>query len=76
MSTSAHLLKRHGAKRIYAYATHGLFTGDAIETLKQSVIQKIIVTNTCQLPKNVKEAFPDGRVTQVSAGLLISETIR
>jgi ribose-phosphate pyrophosphokinase len=76
MASSANLLKKHGARKIYGYAVHGVFTGDCKETIKKSVLQKIIVTNTIQLPEDIRESFPDKRVTQASVGLLLSEAIR
>lgn len=39
-------LKKKGANKVYAFATHGLFSGNAFETIKNSTIEKIIVTNT------------------------------
>ena len=34
------LLKSKGAKEIYVFATHGLFSGDAVEKLKILLFQK------------------------------------
>lgn len=62
MNRSAELLKRNGAKKIYAYATHGIFADNAVDSLKKSVISKIITSNSLTIPTEVKEAFPDGRI--------------
>ena len=35
---------------VYAAATHGVFSGPAIDRLKNSVISKVVVTNTLPLP--------------------------
>ena len=41
----------HGAPpRCYAVATHGVLSGPAIDRLKNSVITKVVVTNTLPLP--------------------------
>lgn len=40
------LLKEHGAADIYVFATHGIFSGNALERLANAPIQKCIVTNT------------------------------
>src|SRR5690606_26119371 len=37
---------KHGARRIYAFATHGLFSGDAGDKLTQASLEKIVVSNT------------------------------
>lgn len=42
------LLKSKGAKCIYVFATHGLFSKNAIERINQSNIDKVIVTNTVE----------------------------
>lgn len=39
-------LKQHGAKKVYAYATHTLFTENAFKNIKESGVDKIITTNT------------------------------
>lgn len=40
------LLKKNGAKQIYAIAAHGLFVGGAKEKLRRIGIEKIVVSNT------------------------------
>ena len=43
---AANLLKEHGAKEIYAGATHGILVGPAIERIEKSPIKELVVTNT------------------------------
>ncbi len=43
---SADILLKKGAKEIYVAATHGLFSGNALQRLEKSKIKKIIITNT------------------------------
>lgn len=47
---AAEQLVDHGAAAVHAAATHGLFSGPAIDRLKNSVIDKVVVTNTLPLP--------------------------
>lgn len=47
---AAEQLHQKGAARILAATTHGVFSGPAIDRLKNSVIEKIVVTNTLPLP--------------------------
>ena len=46
---AASILKAHGAKEIYAGATHGVLVGPAIERIKNSDIKELVVTNTIPL---------------------------
>ena len=43
---AASIVYKHGAKEIYAGATHGVFAGSAIEKIKNSPITEVVVTNT------------------------------
>ena len=47
---AAEQLMERGANEIYALATHGVLSGPAIDRFKNSVISKVIVTNTLPLP--------------------------
>eukprot|EP00494_Astrolonche_serrata_P034269 UN34538 len=42
-------LKKWGANRIYAFATHGLFSGPAISRINDSNFEKVVVTNSVPL---------------------------
>ena len=43
---AANILKEHGAKEIYAGATHGILVGPAIERIEKSPIKELVVTST------------------------------
>lgn len=56
-------LKTFGAKKIFAYATHGLFNDPACDNIEKSKIDQIIVTNSIPLSDKVKERLEKtGRV--------------
>lgn len=69
---AADILKQNGAKNIFAFATHGVLSGKAIENINKSVIEKVIITNTIPLDKDKKTS----KIIQLSVGTLIAETIR
>ncbi|HSX46160.1 MAG TPA: ribose-phosphate diphosphokinase [Candidatus Saccharimonadia bacterium] len=43
---AADMLKERGAKTIHGLATHGIFSGDALEKIEGSAFEKVVVTNT------------------------------
>lgn len=46
LTQGAAVLKKHGARHIYAAITHGILSGDSIESIRQSDITEVIVSNT------------------------------
>jgi ribose-phosphate pyrophosphokinase len=68
---AADLLRAHGATDVWAMATHGVLSGPAIERLKNSSIERVILTNTLPLP-------PDKQLPQIevlSIAPLIAEAL-
>ncbi len=49
---AATVLKEKGAKEVYAVATHGVFSGDAVNRLNNSIIKEVVVTNS--IPNETK----------------------
>ncbi|KAL9032067.1 MAG: hypothetical protein Q9214_008124, partial [Letrouitia sp. 1 TL-2023] len=46
ITRAAKLLKKEGATKVYALITHGVLSGDAIERINASALDKVIVTNS------------------------------
>lgn len=46
ITRAAKLLKKEGAARVYALVTHGILSGDAIDRINASALDKVVVTNT------------------------------
>ena len=46
---AAEVLKERGAKRVYAYCTHPVFSGPAIERIAGSQLDEVVITNTIPL---------------------------
>src|ERR1700730_11130806 len=58
LKAAAKTVKEEGAARVYAAATHGVFSGDAFENLKTSALEEIVVTDTIPVspdrPANIR----------------------
>ncbi|PJC42655.1 MAG: hypothetical protein CO040_03435 [Candidatus Pacebacteria bacterium CG_4_9_14_0_2_um_filter_36_8] len=51
----AKMLKEQGAKEIHFLATHGVFTGDALESLAKSMVDSVTVTNSIERTEQFKK---------------------
>lgn len=51
---AAHALMDAGAKGVYAACVHGLFVGEALETLAHSPLRKVLVTDSIALRDEVR----------------------
>jgi len=70
---AAQALKRDGAHRVVAYATHPVLSGKAVENIAGSELDELVVTDT--IPLNVAgHACPKIRVLSISG--MLAETIR
>ena len=54
MSEAIKVLKKMGAKRVLAAATHPLLSGEAVDRLVASDIDEVVVTNTVEIPEERK----------------------
>ncbi len=70
---AAEVLKERGAKSVYAYCTHPILSGPAIERIANSALDEAVVTNTIPLTEAGK-ANP--KIRQLSVAFLFAETIR
>jgi len=67
----AQFLKERGAKKVYACATHGIFSPPAIERIEESPLDSVIVTDTVPIDPLTK---PDN-MTVLTVAPLLAETI-
>jgi len=70
---AAEALKEQGAKRVFAYATHAVFSGNAPEIISNSVIDELIITDTIPLSDTMKSI---SKVRQLTLSELMAECIR
>ena len=55
LSNASHALKEKGAKEIIAYITHPVLSGNAIENLNDSAIDKLVVSNSIDIGDKSKK---------------------
>ena len=65
-------LKEKGAIEVYGCATHAIFSGPAVDRLKESAFSEIVVTDTVELPED--KIFDKLRV--LSTSKMFAETIK
>jgi len=73
LCNAAKALKEHGAKRVLAYCTHPVLSGNAIDNLNNSVLDELVVTDSIPLSAAAK-ACP--RVRQLTLSKMLGEAMR
>ena len=69
---AAQALKDRGAGAVYAYCTHPVLSGGAIERIEGSALDELVVTDTIPLSE---EGLASGKIRQLSCAALLGETI-
>ena len=70
---AAEVLKERGAKRVFAYCTHPILSGPAVERIANSQLDEVVITNTIPLSDAAKACK---KIRQLSVAFLFAETIR
>ncbi|MDB6062600.1 MAG: ribose-phosphate pyrophosphokinae [Verrucomicrobiaceae bacterium] len=70
---AAQALKEHGAKRVVAYCTHAVLSGNAISNIVESELDELIVTNTIPLTEAARAC---SRIRQLDIANLLAEAMR
>lgn len=80
LTAAAHELKVMGAKRIFAFSTHGLFSGPAYARIAHSDLEKVVVCNSiplqCGAEGSEAPAEEQDKIVQVSIAGLLADAIR
>lgn len=72
LCSAASALKDNGARRVFAFATHGLFNGPAVDRIAGSVLEGVYVTNTIPLSDAARACE---RIRVVSVADILGEAI-
>ena len=69
---AAATLQARGAAKVYACATHGLFSGPAYERIANSCIEEVVVTNAVPVPLEQQT----GKIKVLSVAPLFAKTVQ
>ena len=70
---AAHALLRRGAKEVHVYATHGVFSGDAVKNIKNSKIKNLVITDSIDSSDKFKKVR---NIEILSISVLLAEAIK
>lgn len=73
LCTAAKALKSQGAKEVYAYSTHPVLSGKALENISNSDLDMLVVTDTIPLRD---EAIASGKIRTISLANMLAEAVR
>ena len=71
MSQVCRRLKKEGARRVFVFASHGIFASNSIQLIDLSPVEKVIVTNSIPLPRH--KSSP--KIEQISIAPLLAKII-
>tara|TARA_Y100001936_G_scaffold238465_1_gene270317 strand:+ start:520 stop:1470 length:951 start_codon:yes stop_codon:yes gene_type:complete len=69
---AARALKEQGALSVVAYCTHPVLSGEAVQRIEGSELDKLVVTDTIPLREDAKAS---SRIQQLSVASLLAETM-
>lgn len=72
LCSAAKSLKENGAKKIMAYCTHPVLSGNAIQALETSLIDELVVTDTIPLHDHANQCK---KIRQISLSKMLADTI-
>jgi len=73
LCNTAEAVKKNGATKVVAAATHGVFSGPALSRIHESVLDAVYITDT--IPQSEK-ALSMGKIKVLSTASLLGEAIR
>jgi ribose-phosphate pyrophosphokinase len=73
LCNAAGALKKSGAKKVVAYCTHPVLSGNAVKNIESSQLDELVVTDTIPLRS---EAVTCKRIRQLSVAAMLGESVR
>src|SRR5512135_1413791 len=73
LTQAANALVDKGASRVFAYATHAVLSGPAVERIQKSPIEEVVVTDTIPL---TPQAQACSKIKQLSTARVFAEAVK
>jgi len=73
LSLAANALVDKGASRVFAYASHAVLSGPAVERIQKSAIEEVVVTDTIPLTPSAQSCL---KLRQLSTARLFAEAVK
>ncbi len=70
---AANALLKRGAKEVHVYATHGVFSGDAVKKINNSKIKNLVITDSIDSSDKLKKVR---NIEVLSISILLAEAIK
>jgi len=70
---AAQALKDHGAAKVYAYCTHAVLSGPAIDNISNSAMDQLVVTDTIPLSEQGRQC---DKIRVLRLAPMLAETVR
>ena len=70
---AANALLKRGAKEVHVYATHGVFSGDAVKKINNSRIKNLVITDSIDSSDKLKKVR---NIEVLSISILLAEAIK
>lgn len=70
---AAKALKEHGASRVFAYCTHPVLSGPALDNISNSALDELVVTDTIALSAAAQQVK---QIRQLSLSAMLAEAVR
>ena len=73
LCNAANALKERGAMKVVAYCTHAVLSGKALDNVRNSQLDELVVTDTIPLSQEAKSI---GKIRQLTIADILAESIR
>lgn len=73
LTETAKVIKAEGALAVYSAATHGVFSGPALERISESCLEKVIITDT--IPMTTGDSIANDKILRTGVGFTLSDVI-